>query len=134
MKTAPILAEIEVYLRDSGLSAHEFGLAIGNDVALMTSLRLGRHPNEAMCTKIRAYIARNPPRFENYRERFPALAAEADRDIKAKGHRLGDVLKDLKVDPATWSRWLSGKSTAKVTRWVKVRDYIDRLPAAEAAA
>jgi len=54
-----LLAEIDAFLADTGMSPTTFGAEATGDRALMITLRKGRDPKSATVDKIRAYIARH---------------------------------------------------------------------------
>lgn len=55
---APILLEIERYLRQQRMSASRFGRLAASDPRLVSDLRRGRDPSSRTAARIRAFIER----------------------------------------------------------------------------
>lgn len=55
---APILLEVERWLKEHHLSASRFGKMAVNDPNLVFQLRAGRDPSSKVVAKLRAYMAR----------------------------------------------------------------------------
>ena len=51
-----IRRQIELFLRDSGMAATQFGRRVANDPQLVHDIRAGREPRRIMVDKIRAFI------------------------------------------------------------------------------
>ena len=56
-----LMAEIEAYLKRTGMSARAFGVAVRGDPPLVYRLRKGHGMHVSTVERIRAYIAKNPP-------------------------------------------------------------------------
>lgn len=54
---APILLEIERWIRQHGLSASRFGRLAASDPRLVSDLRSGRDPSSRTVARIRAFMA-----------------------------------------------------------------------------
>ena len=58
---AKILEEVEKYLKQSGMMATRFGVAVINNSALLTKMRRGAGLYSGTMTAIRKYIKDHPP-------------------------------------------------------------------------
>lgn len=58
---APILLEVERWMRGHGMSASRFGRMAAGDPRLVSDLRAGRDPSSRTVARIRAFMNRNNP-------------------------------------------------------------------------
>lgn len=59
--TATFLAEVDVYLAATGLTATAFGRQAVNDPSFVFDLRSGRSPSARVIDRVRSFIRDNPP-------------------------------------------------------------------------
>lgn len=70
-----LLAEIEAYLRETGMTATRFGVLADKDRHLVWRIRDGRPVTMAKAERVLLYIKRNPPRKPCKRPRRKGASA-----------------------------------------------------------